>query len=93
MKQLAAAGLLAALATGCATSTVPIPRAYYEHTSCTTLEYQLRHFERGNERINAHFDERARVFDDGTEGMRRSTLARYAEHRKAIEAEHARRCA
>ena len=93
MKQLAAAGLLATLATGCATSTVPIPRAYYQHTSCTTLEYQLRHFERGIERINAHFDERARVYDDGTPGMRRGTLARNAEHRKAIEAEQARRCA
>ena len=93
MRQLAAAGLLAALATGCATSTVPISRAYYEHTSCTTLEYQLRHFERGIERINGHFDERARVYDDGTAGMRRAALARYAEHRKAIEAELARRCA
>lgn len=93
MKQLAAAGLLTALATGCASSTIPIPTAYYEHTSCTTLKYQLRHFERGNKRINAHFDERARVYDDGNERMRRSTLARYAEHRKAIEAEYARRCA
>ena len=94
MKQLAAAALLTALATGCANSIpIPIPKAYYEHTSCTTLEYQLRHYERGRERIIAYFDERVRVFDNGNEVMRQGTLAQYAEHRKAIEAEHVRRCA
>ena len=92
MKRIAAAAFAASLTAGCASSVIPVPGVYYEHTSCNALGHQLEHFERGTKRINAHFDERGKLFDDGNEGMRRGTLARYDEHRKTMEAVHATRC-
>ena len=90
-KTIGTMAAVALLAGGCATI-IPVPDEFHEDTSCPSLEYQIKHFDRGHKRIAAHFRERAKVMTNEPKGMEDAQHRQYEEHRTTLKRVYARHC-